>query len=305
MKACTRACAMLLLVVAACGGDAPVPIADEEASPAGAAPSAAVRRQAPSGWDDAAGPVLLVPGEQPGEVLVVFPEVQGDALTDTLASDAYEGSDATLVSRAGMVGTTALAAAPEPAEGESCRPWPTLAAGSAPGAWTMGFVAPNVTVVALDSVQALPAADSTRLVSEVARLVSALPHERTAEGAAQFEGLPFSVHDARWFTDDSVRVLFAHAVRRVNQEASPLEEHTLALAERPESGGAWRVGYTERVVGREETVTRTELLGALRLRGAPALVVARDGADGVHYALLRRSRDGTWRIGWRSARPRC
>lgn len=291
-------------LVAACSDDARVATGDSPAAVPVDSSEPGRSARVPTGWDERAGPALLIAGEQAEEVLVVLPDVQGDAAADTLDASAYAGSRATLVSRAGVAGVVALAPPPAPdPEGAACTAWPTLAAPGAPS-WTAGFVGRDVSALALDSLHGLPSRDSTRLVSEVARLASVTPSVRSGDTAESFRGLPFDVRDARTFTHEGLEVLVAQVVRRVNQEANPLEEHILMVAERRRGATEWTTTYSERAVGHEESVARQELLAAVLLGGEPTLVLAHESGEGVTYSLVRRGTDG-WRTAWRSGRTHC
>ena len=258
-----------------------------------------------SGWDERAGPVLLVAGESSGEAFVVYPQLQGDAGPDTLDVTDYTGATATLIARRGTVGTVELGgSAPEPEE-PTCTPWPrvTIPANTPP--WTVGFLRSSVEVVPVDSLHAMPARDSARFVAGIARLASTLAGSRQGENAERFHGLPFVVKDAATFTQGEQRVAVAHVIRRVHLEATPLEEHTLLILERPVTGQQWSVAYAEHAVGPEDSVVREELLGVVRLGKQPTLILVLDSGEGVSYALVQRSESGRWRRVWRSALPAC
>jgi hypothetical protein len=158
----------------------------------------------------------------------------------------------------------------------------------------------------LDSIEALPRADSARLAAEAARLASSLP----SDTAQSFRGIPFFVRTVRRFTiPPATPALVAEVVRRVNQEASPREEQIFIVAERDSTQppGRYTVAYYERSAGLEETVESTDVLAALLL-GAnhqPTLVLSRDDGDGVSYALLERTGPRTWRVRWTSAYAGC
>jgi hypothetical protein len=113
-----------------------------------------------------------------------------------------------------------------------------------------------------------------------------------------------------------VVAVVAELVRKLNQEANPLEEHTLLVAERDSSDAQARarVAYWERTAASEERVVTTDVLAAAAFDSASpsrvGLVLAREGFDAVSYALLERSptpaaERGTsrrWRVRWTSAR---
>lgn len=273
----------------------------------------------PSGWDDNAGSVLLVASERPEAAVVVFPEIQGEHAAAELQFDTttLRGSAATLITRAGQATSAILGAGAAPAEDEDCTGWPMLRVSSASAPlspWSVGLLNARFLPIALDSIGSLSAADSSALVAEIARLASTIPvHENTA----RLRGLPFSVQDVRRFqTTSGTDVLVAQVVRRVHEEANPLEERTMLIAERDSSQrrdlrGRYIVAFHRSSVGHEETLEGSEVLAALvqrdtqRHASRPMLVVARESEGGVRYALIERSGKATWRVKWTSALVRC
>jgi len=258
-----------------------------------------------NGWDVAAGPVLLVAGPSPDEAVVFFGA--GGGATAPLDTGAVDQATATLFGRDSSRFTATLEL-PAGNDNPECRVWPlrNLHATGAGGAWSVGFVSPNVTPIPLDSVDALPARDSMALAAEASRLASTV----TANTSPAFEGLRFAVHDIRRFdVAPGVQVLAAHLIRRVNQEADPQEEQTLLVAERDSgaAAGRYQLAYAERSFGKEEQVSSSELVAAVRLgaNGPPMLVVARDGETGLAYALLERTSPRHWRVRWTSELARC
>jgi hypothetical protein len=241
--------------------------------------------------------------------------VQGEHAAAELQFDtaAVRGSAATLVDRAGAMATTTLGDATTPGEEEDCVGWPLLRVTSPSGTatpWTVGFVGRrHPTPMPLDSVGSLSPADSAALVAEIARLTSAIPTRDR-----QLRGLPFFVQDLRRFrAAPGVEALAAYVIRRVHQEANPLEERTLLIAEQdstePPVQGAKRytLAFHQRAVGREETLEGSEVLAAFtRHPGSHAmLVVARESEGGTRYSILQRVGARQWRVRWTSALVRC
>lgn len=267
-----------------------------------------------TGWIDEAGPVLLV-AVAPTQAAVVFPHATDSTLADSgpLTPAGIVGSTAELFARAGAAGSARLAASAGTEDSvlaEGCVAWPTVRvarserAGRAGGReWTVGLLRGHAASLPLDSLEAASRADSARITASVARLASTLPND-TAEG---FHGLPFAVRGVRRFQVDSGTDAFvADVVRRINQEANPREEHILLVAER-QDGGEWVAAYSERSSGKEETIEVRDVLAALAL-GAnrqPAIVIARDHADGFTYSLVTRSGPRSWRLAWSSAYTGC
>lgn len=287
-------------------------------APPASPPAASPEAPAASGWDASAGPVLLVAGNRPDAAIVVFPEVQGEHAAAELQLDtaALRGAAATLVSRAGTTSTATLGDRTTPGEEEDCVGWPMLrvvAPSGVPAPWTVGLIGARLVPVPLDSVGSLSSTDSAALVAEVARLASTVP---VRAAAARLRGLPFSVQDVRRFRlAPGVGAIVARVVRGVHQEANPLEERTLLIAERDSAQIAQREqragGYTlvfhERAVGREETLEGSEILAALTPRNVPRpmLIVARESEGGVRYVIFERGGPRSWRVKWTSALVRC
>jgi hypothetical protein len=270
-----------------------------------------------SGWDPLAGPVLLVAGERQDAAIVVFPEVQGEHAAAELQLDtaAIRGSAATLFGRAGTIATAALGDRTAPGEEEECVGWPMLrvvpSSGGVAPPWTIGFVGgARLTPIPLDSVGSLSPTDSAALVAEVTRLASTIP---IRDAAARLRGLPFVVQDVRRFRiAPGVNAIVAQVIRRVHQEANPLEERTLLIAERDSAQqqdrpGRYTLAFHQRAVGSEETLEGSEVLAALAPRATPrpVLVVARESEGGVRYSFIERAGPRDWRVKWTSALVRC
>lgn len=257
-----------------------------------------------NGWNLTAGPVLLVAGPSPDEALVFF---GNDGTGAPLDTGAVDQATATLFGR-DTSRFTATLELPAGNDNVECRVWPlrNLRAAGAGGTWSVGFVSPSVTPIPLDSVDALPARDSMALAAEASRLASTV----MTNTSPAFEGLRFAAHDIRRFeVAPGVHVLAAHLIRRVNQEANPQEEQTLLIAERAGDTATdrYQLAYAERSFGKEEQVTSSELVAAVRLgqNGPPTLVVARDGENGLAYALLERIGPHQWRVRWTSELAKC
>ena len=124
-----------------------------------------------------------------------------------------------------------------------------------------------------------------------------------------FFGLPFVV-DGLWrFTvPGDTQVVIGTLHRQINQEAMPLEERTLIVAERDSStDGGLLTAYSARSSGDEETIESYELLAAMMtgLPQHPLLVLARDFGNGVSYAFVERTGPRQWRLRWTSPRRKC
>jgi hypothetical protein len=233
-------------------------------------------------------------------------------LTDTTTFDTsiLAGLSVDLFSRDGRIGTGRLRAqAPRARDG--CVGWPEAAVTITDpigdgGAWAVGFARGRAVPLPLDSLEGLSGTDSARLTVQVAQLASMMPDDT----AAAFHGVPFFVRQVRRFrTPAGAEVLTANITRRINQEANPLEEQLLLVAERDgtRADSRYSLAYHERVSGQEEAIETTDVLAAVSLGrgGAPALILIRDYGDGSAYALLTRTPTGEWHIGWSSAYTGC
>jgi hypothetical protein len=259
-----------------------------------------------SGWNHAAGPALLVEGASPEDAIVLLP-FAGDTTDEAMLDAAAEREGpVALFGRGGARFSAQLGALPDETDGD-CPRWPLRDVRATNGAssWAIGFVGGRAAPLVLDSVDVLSPRDSVALAAEASRLASAV----TAITSPAFQGLRFTAHDIRRFeAAPGVQALVAHMIRRVNQEANPQEEQTLLIAERDSGAttGPYHLVYAERTFGREEEVTTPEVLAGTRLAGGPPiLVIARDGEQGVAYAMLERVDGRHWRVRWTSASTTC
>jgi len=297
---------MLLLMLGSCERAEPVvrTSAPAAATAAPAGPSGAT--PVDNGWLPAAGPALLVQGASRDEAIALFPAAGDSGAVARLDSMSLSAVAVALFGRGGQRFSAQLGA-PTGEGTDDCERWPLHAFQPAAGAsWSVGFASDRVRPIALDSVDMLSPRDSMVLVAEASRLASSV----TAATAPSFQGLRFTTEDVRRFeAAPGVQALIAHLVRRVNQEASPLEEQTLLIAERDSgvTGGPYHLAYAERTFGREEDVVTPEVLAGVRIGPgqAPSLVVARDGDDGIAYALLERVGPHHWRVRWASGVTSC
>ena len=268
--------------------------------------TAALPVMATSAWPRAAGPLMAVPGAAPGDAIIVFPDLTDSTLTDTtrFASARAEGVPLDLFDRGGLVTRDTVARMPPHEWTEGCIDWPGAVLRGTPLRWTVGFASGRTTAIPLDSIEGMPAQDSSALAATLARLASTLPDS----AAGRFRGLPFRVRTAYQLPlDGGGSAIVADLVRRVALEANPQEEHTLLIVERDSAGASWRVVHHDRRAGAEETLEAVELLAAVRL-GAdthPALVLVRVGYETTAYALLERLGPGRWQTRWRSVTTGC
>jgi len=302
------------LAAAACERQQSVPAIDS-AIPLRPAPVGQSNTSAGTTWDARLGPVLLVGGSSPDVATVVVGDstrAGADTVTEREAI-AIRSTPAILVGRTDSVELAILqdARIGKREDESECTGWPTWritrARSSAPLApWAIGFVGATVQPVAMDSSESLSRGDSARLAAEATRLASTLP----SGSGDRLVGLPFTVTALwRFRAAAGVEGVAANLVRRVNQEARPLEERTLLIAERDSTRRDERftLAYYDRAQGAEETVESRDVLAIARTspNAQPMLVMARDFGDGMAYAIVERDPSGRWREKWRSARGHC
>lgn len=254
--------------------------ADSAGATTTAVASAASRR---TDWSGELGTLLLVPSDSDDAAVVLYPD---DPTRQLLAT-----RRATLVNASGDTTSINLASV----DTQQCGDASMVRLGAAaPMPWAVGFLGQTGTILQMDSIESLPSPDSARLAADLARLASALPSHRDS----RFSGLPFAVLDAHRFVSDAHQFLVAHLARRLNQEAAPLEERTMLVAERASAAEPWTASYSERSEGSEDTAQHFELLSAIRGKSAILLVVARDDERATEYEVLERDAAGRWRVRW-------
>ena len=266
-------------------------------------------------WDNRLGPVLLVSGPGPDLATVVVGDssrASGDTLTEREAIG-IRSTPAVLIGRGDsvQVGILQEVRSSKGEDDSECTGWPRWRiTGSRGGAtlagWSVGFVGATVQPVRMDSIESLSRVDSARLAADVTRLASSLP----AAGGDRFVGLPFTVTSLwRFRAGPGVEGVVANLVRHINQEARPLEERTLVIAERDSSrrDERFNLAYFDRSQGTEETVESRDVLALARTTpdAQPMLVLGRDYGDGMAYAMIQRDPSGRWREKWHSPRGRC
>lgn len=268
----------------------------------------------PPAWDASAGTVMLARAGAPTVASVVFPEYSDSTLPDTVHFDPGAVRDATvdLFGRSGEIGTARIARMQPKTwtDEDDCVEWPSAAIepsvdSARASGWSVAFLHGRAQPVPLDSIESMSRPDSARLAADITRLVSALP----GDTSRTFRGIPLSVRTAyRFPAAPGVDGVVADVVRRLNQEANPLEQHTFVVAERDSAAGKpYRVVFHERSAGSEDSLETIDVLAALRLGTPPrtALVLLRQGPDTGAYALLERSDRGEWHIRWTSVHTGC
>lgn len=299
------ACALAAAALAGCERSREAPPVESTRASAPAAPPAATP-VAGSGWVTEVGRYLLVPGPTPAVAWVVDPERREPlAPGDSLAIDVGDAAAAALFTADGTRLAARVAGPTTAHADDGCPlPWPAVQLaedGSALAPWAVGFVGDGGAPIPLDSLPALPSADSAALATAAARLASSLP----VRDEAYFRGLPFGLHSARRFSPaPGVQAFAALLVRRVSQEDAPIEERTFLVAER-EGEGPWTTAWHERATGTEDDVASTDVLAGVRVGERPLLVLVRELPEGLAYRLLARGGPARWRVAWTSAVGRC
>ena len=248
---------------------------------------------------------MFVQGETRDEAIVLLPTEGDSAAAARLSVLGNQGTGVVLFGRGGARLTAELGEPPQTPDAE-CRVWPLRAVHGegTENTWAVGFIGAQTAPLALDSVEALSPRDSLALTAEASRLASMV----TVPTAPSFQGLRFTAHDIHRFeASPGVQAIVAHLLRKINQEANPQEEQTLLIAERDSgvSTGPYQLVYAERTHGLEETTMSSEVIAGVRVAGRTILVVARDGEEGVAYAMLERTGLRRWRIRWTSGLTRC
>ncbi|HEU4564488.1 MAG TPA: hypothetical protein VFS05_07565 [Gemmatimonadaceae bacterium] len=300
---------LVVAALAACERPAEQQRRDTTAVAPPAPPETAAAPVAEPTWDAGVGPALVVHDASGDETYVIGSPVGAPSGDTTDAASAIHGDTLDLFTPAGTVGRVIVTATSdrEP-QGARCTAWPSAdlratGAEPLPADWTVAFVSGTVRPLPLAPIESMASADSARLAAELTRLASAIPDS----ARSPFTGLPFVVRSAYRFSPARGRVaVVADLVRKLNLEASPLEEHTLLIAERDSAQPQSRLQtvYRERTSASEERVVSTEVLAAIEVAGdrRTELVLARVGYDSTAYALLERSPGGVWRLRWTSAR---
>jgi hypothetical protein len=250
-----------------------------------------------SSWDPSAGPVLLVAAESPSRAYVLLPD---SATAAAALANIPHPASVTLLGRGGTVQTAEI---PSVDDTGACAA-ASLSAAPPPRPWNIGFIGGVVAPLGVDSMESLSRPDSGSIATAIIRLASALPND----SAGRFTGLPFVVRSLwRFAVPGGAVVVVASLARQINQEATPLQERTLLIAEQAQNDTAFATAYSQRAYGDEDTIESQDVLAAALLgaQRTPAIVLARDFGDSIAYALLERNASGDWATRWVSARRHC
>ena len=300
-----------VLLVVACERPAPAR-SNDTVVPMAPPPETAVALPTPPvpAWDTAAGPVFFVVGPNAQQAALIVPGIDTATSLDTVTFDLarYRSMPLDLFSAGRRLGGAAVGATITLDVPEDCSAWPLVhlngLADSSSNAWTIAFRSERFEPLAVDSLLLLPRTDSLRIVTDLARVASAAP----GDTVQAMRGIPFVVRRAyRMTLPGGIGAVIAEIGRSLNQEANPIQEHLLVIAERDSTTKSYRLAYLERSAGGEEMLESSELLlvGVPRSRVQPMVLLARYLGDGVVYSMLERAADGSWRLRWSSPYAGC
>lgn len=299
----------LLLVVfgaVACRDERSTISVDSAAMQRSARP-ATLRPSAITGWDSAAGSMMVVAKSRASpDVAIILPGLTDSALAATSHFElaAVANASLELFGSRGLAGSSKLRAVSQPGSSGGCVSWPTGTLARMPATdWRVAFEEGRVVGLPLDSLEGMNSADSARFVGSILQAVSSLSNS----GDPAFRGIPYFVRKGYRLALPPSSILVAEAIRRIPEEANPREEHLLLLAERSRDDAGYRVGFHKRSAGPEESLETSEILAAVRFTSSNQLgiVVTFDYEDGGKIGLLQRVAPGNWRITWKSAYADC
>ena len=257
-------------------------------------------------WNVDAGPVMIVSRPSGDTIAIVLPEAT-DSTIESLqgVSPPMSGVTFDLFGRGGRIASSVGVLLLPPVDvKQECDSWPLAKLRSAHSNWRVGFSSGRVHAIVLDSIEAMPSADSAALAASLAQMAATLP----IVSDPTFRGLPFRVRSAYTFRLDSIEAVVADVVRSVNEEANPRLEHLLIIGERPAgTRGKYNLRYFSRTAGAEESTQATEVLAAVQIGAEkrPAIVVNIEYDDGGKLGLIERTGPDEWRATWKSAYTDC
>lgn len=297
-----------ILFVSACAKDAPrKPNTSAIDSASRAAVSYTLARN--TGWDaQTAGTfVVLSLADDMIDAALVLPEETDSTLAQTNTADPtpFANTSVDLFGTGGLSGTSTLAVNSQQPPAEGCLVWPSVRLISKPGKdWRVGLLAGKATALPIHPVEALGGGDSSRSVSELTRLAS---EAIMKNGDPAFQGLPFTVRKAYRLSLGDTLVLIGSAVRKINEEANPREEHLLLVAERIGQTPKYLLSFQNRSAGSEDAIRTNSVLAAVRFKrtNQAAFILSFEYDDGGEIALLERMAPHDWKISWRSAYTGC
>lgn len=303
---CLFTLCLVVLVAAACQDKPSATSVDSAASRVASRPTL-TGSAGQTGWDSTAGLVMIIAMSRGSpNVAVVLPGLTDSALAATSHFElaALSSTPLELFGSRGLTGSSLLQVSSQGSSSTGCVSWPTGSLTRAqPAGWRVAFEKGRAIGLPLDSIEAMTSADSSRFVTSILEAMSSLNNEVNSA----FRGIPYFVRKGYRLALPSSSVLIAEAVRRINEEANPREEHLLLLTERPKGSAAYRVAFYKRSAGAEESLETSEILAALRFTATnrPTIVISFDHEDGGKIGLLGRVSETAWRIVWKSAYTDC
>jgi len=260
-----------------------------------------------TGWDSAAGPVLIVAASRaPTDVVIVLPGLTDSMLAETLRFElrGLVNTPVELFNFSGLAGSSILQVSSQSSNPTGCVKWPTgrLASSVSPG-WKVALEKGKAIGLPLDSMEGMTGPDSARFVTDIRKAALSL-----IDGVDPvFRGIPFFIRKGYRLTMSASSVVIGDAVRKINEEANPREEHLFLLAERSGDDTVYRIGFHLRSAGAEESLETSEILAALRLTqsGRLVMVITFDYEDGGKIGLLERLAAKNWQVVWKSAYTDC
>jgi len=233
-------------------------------------------------WPSELGSALIVPSDTESFALVLYPTTATPVDAQTRFSLLGPGGE-TIRARAGVAGP----------DSSHCGDAPMVhLVQTTPPVWSIGISNAGARAMRADSLDAMPEADSVRYLAAMARLASVV----VAPVSSRLTGLSFALAGLRRVQFGDTTVIVAQLVRRVNQEANPIEERTLIVAEQIGKAEFVTV-HSSRSEGTDETAAHHDLAGAFRSTGAIYLLLTTDSPAGSMIEVLERS-GGAWRVRW-------
>ncbi len=206
------------------------------------------------------------------EVAIVLPGMTDSALAATSRFDlaALESMPVELFGPRGLIGSSVLRVSSQTGSATGCVSWPTGSLAQVPPlGWRVAFEKGRAVGLPLDSLEGMGGADSTRFVASVLQALGSLG----SGGDPAFRGIPYFVRKGYRLNLPSSSVRIAEAVRRINEEANPREEHLFLLVERAGNDADYRVAFQKRSAGAEEAIETSEILAAVRFTASNRLAI--------------------------------
>jgi len=307
MKSCQpKWCSVFIIVLTACS-DKPVAKNSDFAAIDRRLSLSVAGSITQTGWDSAAGPVMVLAASGSStDVMIVLPGLTDSILAVTSHFDLRELTDipVDLFSSRGLVGSSALQVSSQRSDSAGCVSWPGgRVQAPVPVGWRIALEKGRAIGLPLDSMEEMTGVDSAQFATDVVSIALSL----TGGADPMFNGIPFFVRKGYRLTMRSISVIIGEAVRRINEEANPREEHLLLLAERSTGNAGYLVAFHARSAGPEESLETSEILSALRLTKTNrlAIVITFDHEDGGKVGLLERLGPNDWRVVWKSAYSGC